>query len=99
MPPLPAGSCDDTVGGAITGQAYRAGVSIDIGTDNVADWTDPWPDLFHELAALASKARMPNSAILQCATLVGARAVGQERDVGTIEAGKLANLLVLAQMH
>jgi imidazolonepropionase-like amidohydrolase len=96
MPPLPAGSCDDTVGGAITGQAYRAGVSIDTGTDNVADWTDLWPDLFHELAALAGKAGMPNSAILQSATLVGARAAGQERDVGTIEAGKLANLVVLA---
>src|SRR2546430_2157606 len=29
MPPLPPGSCDDTIGGAITGQAYRAGVAID----------------------------------------------------------------------
>lgn len=97
MPSLPPGSCDDTVGGAITGQAYRAGVQIDAGTDNVADWTDPWPDLFHELTALKSKADMPNSAVLQSATLIGARAAGQERDVGSIEAGKLANMVVLAR--
>jgi imidazolonepropionase-like amidohydrolase len=97
MPPLPADRCDDTISGAITSQAYRAGVSIDAGTDNVADWKDPWPDLFHELTALASKAGMPNSAILQSATLIGARAAGQERDTGSIEAGKLANMVVLAR--
>jgi len=97
LPPLPPGSCDDTVGGAIAGQAYRAGVPIDAGTDNVADWTDAWPDLFHELAALSSKAGMPNSAVLQSATLIGARAAGQERETGSVEAGKLANLVVLAR--
>lgn len=97
MPPLAPGTCDDTVGGAIVGQAYRAGVSIDAGTDNIADWTDPWPDLLHELAALSSKAGMSNSAILQSATLIGARAAGQERDMGSIEAGKLANMVILAR--
>lgn len=97
LPPLPTGSCDDTVGGAIAGQAYRAGVQIDAGTDNVADWHDPWPDLLHEIADLSNKAGMPNRAVLQSATLIGARAAGQERDVGSIEAGKLANIVVLAR--
>jgi imidazolonepropionase-like amidohydrolase len=97
MPALPPGSCDDTVGGAITGQAFRAGVAIDAGTDNVADTTDLWPDLFHELMALSTKAGMPNGAILQSATLLGARAAGQERDIGSIEVGKLANMVVLAR--
>lgn len=97
MPALPPGSCDDRVGGAITSQAFRAGVAIDAGTDFVADWSDPWPDLFHELAALAGKAGMPNSAVLQSATLVSARATGQEKDMGTIEAGKLANMVILAR--
>ncbi|WP_066807564.1 amidohydrolase family protein [Sphingomonas asaccharolytica] len=96
LPPLSPGSCDDAIGGAITGQAYRAGVAIDAGTDNVADWTDPWPDLFHELSALSDKAGMSNGAILQSATLIGARASGQERDMGSIEPGKLANMVVLA---
>ena len=59
-PALPPGSCDDTVGGAITAQAYRAGVPIAAGTDNIADWKDPWPDLLNELAELASNARSPS---------------------------------------
>ena len=40
---------------------------------------------------------MPNGAILQSATLIGARAAGQERDMGSIEVGKLANMVVLAR--
>jgi len=96
LPALAPGSCDDIVGGAITGQAYRAGVPISAGTDNVAPWTDPWPDLFHELNELSARAGMPNAAILQSATLVGARAAGQARDMGSLEPGKLANMVVLA---
>ncbi|NII54023.1 amidohydrolase family protein [Luteibacter sp. SG786] len=97
MPPLAPGSCDDTVGGEITRQAYLAHVPIDAGTDFIGDWKDPWPDLFHELDTLAVKAGMPNEAILQSATLVGARAAGQQRDMGSIEPGKLANMVVLAR--
>jgi imidazolonepropionase-like amidohydrolase len=96
LPPLPSGSCDDSVGGAITGQAYRAGVLIDAGTDNVADSNDPWPDLFHELAMLRDKAGIPNGAVLQAATLIAARAAGQQHQMGSIEPGKLANMVVLA---
>jgi imidazolonepropionase-like amidohydrolase len=97
LPPLAPGSCDDVVGGAITGQAYRAGVPISAGTDNVAAWTDPWPDLFHELESLSTRAHMPNAAILQSATLIGARAAGQDREMGSIEPGKLANMVILAR--
>ncbi len=96
-PPLTPGGCDDDVGGAITGQAYRSGVAISAGTDSVALWDDPWPDLFHELTALHDKAHMPVSAILTSATLIGARAAGQERDMGSIAPGKLANMIVLAK--
>jgi imidazolonepropionase-like amidohydrolase len=96
-PPLTPGGCDDAVGGAITGQAFRAGVQVSAGTDNVAPWTDPWPDLFHELANLVGRAGMPPSAVIRSATLVSARAAGQQRDMGTLEPGKLANMVVLAK--
>jgi len=96
-PPLMPGSCDDVVGGAITGQAYRAGVQIAAGTDNVAPWTDTWPDLLHELSDLVSRAGMPPAAALHSATEVAARAAGQQRDMGSIEPGKLANMVVLAE--
>ena len=89
------GAAGAILGGAITGQAYRAGVSIDAGTDFTGDWTDPWPDLFHELVTMAAKAGMPNDAIVQSATLISARAAGQQRDMGSIEPGKLANMVVL----
>jgi len=93
----PPGTCDDVVGGAVTGQAFRAGVAIAAGTDSVAPWNDPWPDLFHELDAMATKAHMPLAAVLHSATQINARATGQERDMGTLAPGKLANMIVLAR--
>jgi imidazolonepropionase-like amidohydrolase len=95
-PPLTPGGCDDGVGAAITGQAYRAGVPISAGTDFVAPASEPWPELFREMAALTDVARMPADAVLRSATVIAARAAGQEQDMGTIEAGKLANMVVLS---
>jgi imidazolonepropionase-like amidohydrolase len=88
-------SCDERTGGIITEQAYRAGVAISAGTDNVSPYTDAWPELFHELDAMHTLAHMPVAAILRSATLVGARATGQERDIGGVAPGKLANMIVL----
>jgi imidazolonepropionase-like amidohydrolase len=34
--------------------------------------------------------------VLRAATLTGARAAGQEKDMGSIEPGKLANMVVLS---
>jgi imidazolonepropionase-like amidohydrolase len=94
-PPLTPGSCDDVVGGAITGQAYRAGVQVSAGTDRVAPPADAWPELFHEMSELVDRAQMPPEAVIRSATLIGARAAGQEHDMGSIEPGKLANMIVL----
>jgi hypothetical protein len=91
-PPL----CTGPLAAALTGQAYRAGVAISTGTDWVTPYTDPWPTLHHELAALV-KAGMPPAQVIRSATLIGARAAGQEKDMGTVAPGKLANLIVLAQ--
>lgn len=96
-PPPPPGGCDDVVGGAITGQAYRAGVQIAAGTDYVAPASESWPELFRELSTLTELARMPPAAVLHSATLVAARAAGQDRDMGSIVPGKLANMVVLTK--
>lgn len=96
-PQLVPGGCDDVTGGAITGQAWRAGVAISAGTDAVAPWDDPWPDLFHELDDMVTKAHMPPAAVMQSATLISARAAGQERDMGSLAPGKLANMIVLTK--
>jgi imidazolonepropionase-like amidohydrolase len=96
-PALAPGGCDDVLGGIVTRQAFLAGVPISAGTDAVAPWTDQWPDLFHELDALHQRAGMSAPAIIHAATIVGARAAGQDRDMGSIEPGKLANMVVLAR--
>lgn len=93
-PPQP-GACDDAVGGAITRQARRAGVAIAAGTDFVEPASERWPELFHELHQLVERAGMSPLEAIRAATLVGARATGQERDIGSIEPGKLADMVVL----
>lgn len=95
MPPLTPGSCDDVIGGAIARQAYLVGVAISSGTDNIEPWDDQWPELLHELDDLHAKAGMPPEAVLTSATRIGAKAVGQEADMGEIAPGKLANMIVL----
>ena len=95
-PPQPP-SCDDVVGGTITGQAWRAGVAVAAGTDAVAPWTDRWPELFHELDKLVVNAGMSPAAAIYSATLISARAAGQDHVMGSIEPGKLANMVVLAR--
>jgi imidazolonepropionase-like amidohydrolase len=89
--------CDGRIGGAITRQAYEAGVQISTGTDYFAPDSDRWPDVFHEFDDLVRFAGMPADAVIRSATETGAKTVGREADMGSIEAGKLANMIVLAR--
>ncbi len=91
-PPL----CSGAMAAALTGQAFRAGVAVSAGTDWVAPYTDPWPTLHHEIAALV-RAGLPPGEAIKAATLNGARAAGQADQMGSIQAGKLANLIVTAR--
>ena len=54
------------------------------------------PSIFTEMEAMQA-AGVPAADILVMATRNGARAMGRERDFGTLEPGKLADLLVLAE--
>ncbi len=79
----------------------RAGVNVSIGTDGPASNNDL--DLFHEaqLAALVQKGItgdptvMPADEVFSMLTIKGARALGLEDRVGSLEVGKLADLVVL----
>lgn len=88
--------CSGAMSNALVRQAWRAGVQISTGTDWVAPWDDPWPTLFHELEELV-KLGMPAAEVIRAATLNGARAAGQEADMGSVQPGKLANLIVVAR--
>lgn len=89
------GLCTGSMSDALTRQAFRAGVTISAGTDWVAPYDDPWPTLYRELDALA-RAGLPLAEVIKAATLNGARAAGADDETGSIQAGKLANLIVLA---
>ena len=79
----------------LTQQAWRAGIPIATGTDFVNPASNSWPEVHAELRYLADDVGMPPLAAIHSATLVGARAAGQDKDMGSIEPGKLANFVVL----
>jgi imidazolonepropionase-like amidohydrolase len=81
----------------MTHQAFSSGVAIAAGTDRHNADDDPFPPLYVELELLANKVGMPPVQVLRAATVNGARTIGQERDMGTLEAGKLANIVFLAR--
>ena len=79
----------------LTQQAWRAGIPISTGTDYVDPAADTWPEVHRELRYLANDVGMPPLDVIHSATLVGARAAGRDKDMGSIEPGKLANFVVL----
>ncbi|MFV3076130.1 amidohydrolase family protein [Niveispirillum fermenti] len=93
MKPRPHCSLD--VAAALTAQALRAGVTVVAGTDGVPPAAHPWPALHDELELLHDRAGMSTAAVIRAATLDGARAMGQEAEMGSVEPGKLANFVVL----
>jgi cytosine/adenosine deaminase-related metal-dependent hydrolase len=73
---------------------YREGVRVAVGTDSLASVPDL--NVFSELAELRRLAPgVPARAILESATLNGARALGFEADFGSIDAGKRDRLLAV----
>jgi cytosine/adenosine deaminase-related metal-dependent hydrolase len=76
------------------GDFYGSGVRVAIGTDSLASAPDL--NLFAEVATLHALApSVPASALLESATIQGARALGFDADYGSIEPGKLARLLAV----
>jgi imidazolonepropionase-like amidohydrolase len=76
-------------------QAWKAGVPISTGTDNDGGADQLWPTVYDEIFFLTRDVGMPPLEAIHSATLVGAQAAGQAKDMGSIEAGKLANFAVL----
>jgi imidazolonepropionase-like amidohydrolase len=75
------------------GQAQRAGVRIAFGTDSGAPF-HPLGDVVHEMVLL-QKAGLTPEQVLACATRTAAATIRRLDDVGTLELGKLADLLVV----
>lgn len=81
-----------------------SGVSVSLGADGAP--CNNRLDMFTEMrtAALIQKARLgpqtlPALDVLRMATVEGARALGLEQQIGTIESGKLADLILINANH
>jgi len=84
------------IGERVTHAAYEAGVTISTGTDSEDEENKDWSPLRDELLLLQDGAGMRPADVIRSATAVGARAVGQEKEMGTVEPGKLANLIFVS---
>jgi len=72
----------------------EAGIPIAVGTDAGNPGTAHGPSIYREMEALQSTG-MRAADVLASATTVAARAMGRESELGTIQAGRLADLIVL----
>ncbi len=75
-------------------QVYSAGIPLVIGTDT------GFPGVLLGVAShlemlLHAEAGLKNDAIIRATTINAARMIGLEKDLGTVEAGKFADLLIL----
>jgi imidazolonepropionase-like amidohydrolase len=78
----------------LTGVLYRAGVTLLAGTDAPEPFVCPGFSLHQELELLVESGLPPGAAIT-CATKNNARLLKQDANLGSIEAGKLADLVLL----
>jgi imidazolonepropionase-like amidohydrolase len=79
----------------LTADAHKAGVEICAGTDYENEPGEAYPSLHTELAFLVRRCGMTPEEVLHSATVVGAKSMGAQDAMGTLEPGKLANFVVL----
>ena len=80
----------------ITSAAYRSGVLIAAGSDNMIDKDKEFPMIHDELRLLVENCGLSPAAALRSATSINARALGIDDSTGFIQEGKQADLVVLS---
>jgi imidazolonepropionase-like amidohydrolase len=78
----------------LTGELHRAGTPLLVGSDSLDPFVFSGESLHKELEELVSAGLTP-AETLQSATRGAAQFLGRERDFGTIENGKVADLVLL----
>lgn len=97
----PSSGMRNAAGIAPLNDLRKAGVNVALGTDNVTNNNSY--DMFKEMAitgkimALLTQnaAAVPTRYILEMATMGGARAIGMQDEIGSLEKGKKADLIAL----
>lgn len=87
----------DRVVAPIVNELHKAGVPIIAGTDMGADPEDPFPALIQELETLADIDSMSNADVVRAATINAAHVLNLDDEFGTVEVGKYANLVFVAE--
>jgi len=81
---------------AITRRAHHDGVPLAAGTDSFGNPArDAVPNIHREMELLVEQCGLTPIEAIRAATYNGARTVGMEKDYGTLEAGKIADLVIL----
>ena len=78
----------------LTGELNQAGIPLLVGSDSLDPFVFPGESLHQELTELVRAGLTPGEA-LRSATYGAATFLGRERDLGTVEAGKTADLVLL----
>jgi imidazolonepropionase-like amidohydrolase len=83
---------------AVTRRAHEMGVPLAAGTDSFGrPGADAVPNIHKEMQLLVEKCGLTPLEAIGAATLGGARAIGIDKDYGTVAAGKVADLVVLRE--
>jgi imidazolonepropionase-like amidohydrolase len=77
-------------------RVHASGNSVVVATDAGNPLTLHGPSIYNEMEAMQA-AGIPAADIVVMATRNGARVMRRERDFGTLEAGRIADLLVLTE--
>ena len=73
----------------LVAELHRSGVTIVAGTDALPGFS------LHRELELYVQAGIPNADVLRIATLTAAQILKRDHDLGTIEAGKLADFIIV----
>jgi len=79
----------------LTGELHHAGVPLLVGSDSLDPFVIPGDSFHHELAELVRAGFTPMEA-LQAATQGAAQFLGREKELGTVETGRAADLVLLS---
>ncbi len=83
---------------AATRRAHQLGVPLAAGTDSFGNpGRDAAPNIHREMQFLVEECGLTPIEAIHAATFVGARTVGMEQSYGTVETGKVADLVILRE--
>ena len=88
--------CTLDLAARLTDQARGQGVLISAGTDGEAPATASHPAIYDEIELLVARAGFSPLEAIRSATMIGAMASGEADRMGSVTAGKIANLLVVS---